>query len=92
MSSSIVAPPEGIAGADLPGILGAPGTGGAPLFGPEDEAVAAAAGPSRILPPVCGADLSFVTAFFSFIPFRISPKSASVLGAPPGGGFACPLA
>ena len=72
------APLEGTRGAPL-GMGGAPdGPGGAPPDVLE-------AGPSRIRTPVWGTLLSFVTAFFSFIPLRISPKRASLLGTPAGG-------
>lgn len=80
--------PPGTGGASPPGGLGAiPGTGGAPIGGPE--------GPSSTF-PTCGAErsLTWVT-FFSFAPDRMSPSSAPLSfpapaagreGKPPGGG------
>lgn len=64
--------PPGTGGASPPGGLGAiPGTGGAPIGGPE--------GPSSTF-PTCGAErsLTWVT-FFSFAPDRMSPSSAPCL-------------
>src|SRR5437868_1333981 len=61
----------GAGGAKPPGVFGSPGIGGAPPIG----------GPPPPLPPpdvpaTMGADRSFVTAFFSALPFWISPSKA----------------
>lgn len=62
--------PPGTGGASPPGAFGKPGTGGAPPIG----------GPPPPLlddAPTIGAERSFVTAFFSLVPFVISPSNAS---------------
>lgn len=70
-------PPPGIGGASPPGALGNPGTGGAPANGD-------GADPPDVF-PIIGADRSFVTAFFSCLPFVISESKAPLF---PGGGLA----
>lgn len=66
------ADPEGTGGGGASPVGGLPmvGTGGAPATG----------GPPPVLPPpsfpICGADLSFVTAFFNLAPLLISERSA----------------
>ena len=59
--------PSGLLGANPPGAFGTPGTGGAPIAGPTVFFLSF---------PVIGADLSFVTAFFSLVPFSMSPSNA----------------
>lgn len=68
LRSLFAACPDGTGGASPVGGFAMPGTGGAPATG----------GP-EVFPPsfeTSGADLSFVTAFFSRAPFEISERSA----------------
>lgn len=61
--------PGGTGGASPLGGFDIPGTGGAePSGGPPPDDLTP--------PPTCGADRSFVTAFFSFVPFEISESRA----------------
>jgi hypothetical protein len=62
------APCPGTGGASPLGGFFIPGTGGAaPRGGPDDLTPP---------PPICGADLSFVTVFLNFVPFEISESKA----------------
>lgn len=60
--------PPGAGGASPPDGFPSPGTGGAPGVGPPP--------PPPDSFPTIGADRSFVTAFFSFVPLVMSPSSA----------------
>lgn len=67
-----------------------PGIGGTPKAGRPGTAGAVPRPPlgaaELVLPATCGPDRSFVTAFFSLIPFEISPSRAPLPAPPPEGG------